>query len=88
MPLMRVALLGGVVFLGAVGLFLGGVVMLTSWQNGAITLSWTDAGRDVTQTVTRAGDAARFWRLYGTMGLAPAVLGAAAMIFGIGALRR
>ena len=88
MPLFRMALLGGVVFLGAVGVFLGVVVMLTSWQNGAITWSYTDAGRDVTQTVTRAADAARYWRLYGTMGVLPAVLGAAAVLFGLRALRR
>ena len=88
MQLIRVVLLGGMAFLGAVALFLGGVVMLTSWQSGTITLSYTAAGNGVTETVTRTVDAGRFWRMYGTLGIAPAVLGAATMLICVRALRR
>ena len=88
MPLMRVIFLAGVAFLGAVALFLGAVVMLTSWQSGAISLSYAEAGKGMTETVTRAADAARFWRLYGALGIAPVLLGAAALLLSVWALRR
>lgn len=88
MSMFRMVFLGALVFIGAVALFLGGVVILTSWQNGAITLSYSDGGRTVVETIGRAADGDRFWRLISTMGLLPAALGAGAMWFGLRALRR
>jgi hypothetical protein len=88
MPLLRMVFLAGVVLLGGVGVFLGVIVMLIGWQAGAISLSYVQDGKDVAETVSRAADGARFWRLFLAMGAAPAVLGLAALIFGVLALRR
>ena len=88
MPIMRVVFIGALAFIGAVAIFLGAVVMLTSWQSGAIELSYTQAGRAVNETVTRLGDSARFWRLFSLMGIAPFVLGGAAVTIGVRLLRQ
>ena len=88
MSMFKMVFLGGLAFVGAVALFLGGVVMLTSWQSGAITWTYTSGGRDVTETARRAVEAGRFWQLYGTMGVLPALLGAAALLYSVRALKR
>ncbi len=88
MPLLRIVVLAGVVVLGAVGVFLGLVVMLTSWQAGTIALSYVQDGKTVSDTVSRVADGARFWRLFLAMGAAPAVIGLAAMLLGVRALRQ
>ena len=88
MPLLRIVFLAGVVLLGAVGVFLGAIVMLTGWHAGAISLSYMQDGKAVSETVSRAADGARFWRLFLAMGAAPVVIGLAALIFGVRALRR
>ena len=85
---MRVAFLGCLAFIGAVAVFLGAVVMLTSWQTGTIEISYSESGKIVTEKVARALNGARFWQLYGMMGLAPAVLGAIAVMFGVRGLRQ
>ena len=48
MAIFRIMFLACLAFIGAVALFMGGVVMLTSWQNGAIMLSYTVDGQAVT----------------------------------------
>ena len=83
MPLLRLGFFAGLAFIGGVAVFMGAIVMLTSWQNGAIMLSYTAGGKSMTDTVSRAGDAAQFWRLYAMMGIAPVVLGAAAIWYGV-----
>lgn len=88
MPLFRMIFLVALVFFGGVALFLGGVVMLTSWQNGAITLSYTQEGRTIVETISRTADSGRFWQMYSWMGIAPAVFGVAALAFGLRAIRR
>ena len=88
MQLFRMLFLGGLVVAGAIAIFLGGVVMLTSWQSGAISWTYSQSGRSVTETVTRTADAARYWQLYRSMGIMPASVGALVMAFGLWALRR
>lgn len=72
-------LLCAAALLSAVANFLGIVIVLTSLQNGSISSSYAIGGSDVDETVTRTGDAARFWRLLAAMGIAPAAIGAAAL---------
>jgi hypothetical protein len=88
MPLLRIVFLAGVVVLGGVGVFLGILVMGTSWQAGAISLSYVQDGKTVSDTVSRSADGARFWRLFVSMGAAPAVIGLAAVVLGVRAIRR
>lgn len=87
MGMFKLAFLAAIAFLSAVGIFLGAVMLITSLQNGSITLSYTSGGESITDTITRAGDAARFWRLMGTMGALPLVVGAAAMWYSVRKLR-
>jgi hypothetical protein len=87
-PLLRIVFLAGVVALGAVGVFLGILVMVTGLQVGSITLSYVQDGATISDTVSRASDGARFWRLFVSMGAAPAVVGLAAVVLGVRALRR
>jgi hypothetical protein len=88
MPLLRIVFLAGVVVLGSVGAFLGILVMVTGWQTGAITLSYVQDGKTVFDTISRSADGARFWRLFVWMGGAPAVIGLAAVLLGVRAIRR
>lgn len=73
--MMRAVFLAATAFLSAVAIFLGCVLVLTSLKLGSITLSYSDGKDIVTDTVTRAGDAARFWRLFASMGLMPIAIG-------------
>jgi hypothetical protein len=83
----RLIFFGVSAFLAAVAIFIGAVTMLTALQSGAIMLSYTSDGRVVAETITRAADAGRFWRLFAAMGALPAVLGAAALWYAIRKLR-
>lgn len=76
-----------VAFLAAVAIFIGTVVMLTSLQNGAISWSYGSGAKAMAETVTRAADGARFWRLFATLGALPAVIGAAVMWFSVSKLK-
>lgn len=87
MGLFKVGFLAVVAFLSAVGIFLGCVTVLTSLQNGAIVLSYTSDGKGITETISRAGDNARFWWMLLAMGLAPVAIGAAALWYSVGKLR-
>ena len=87
MAIFRIMFLACLAFIGAVALFMGGVVMLTSWQNGAIMMSYTVDGQAVSETINRATDSSRFWRIYTLLGIVPAALGAAALAYGVRHLR-
>lgn len=87
MPLLKFGVFAGMSFFGAVALFLGAVVMLTSWISGEISWSYSVNGRPVAETISHARDAARFWRLYLVMGCAPVAVGLAAMLYGWRKLR-
>ena len=87
MQMYRVIFFGALAFFAAVAMFIGVVVMITSLQNGAITWSYTSSGKGITETISRAADAARFWKLFATMGIVPLVLGAIAMWFSVRKLR-
>ncbi len=87
MQMYRVIFFGALAFFAAVAMFIGVVVMITSLQNGAISWSYTSGGKNFNETTVRAADAARFWKLFATMGITPLVLGAAAMWFSVRKLR-
>lgn len=87
MGIFKLAVLVVITFFSAIAIFLGAVMMITGLQNGAVTISYTQSGKSITDTVTRAGDAARFWQLMGTMGALPFVVGAAAMWYSVRKLR-
>lgn len=87
MGIFRLFFFGAAAFLAAVAIFLGLVVMLTSLQSGSVMLSYTSDGRAVSETITRATDAGRFWKLFTTMGVLPATIGAVALWYCVKRLR-
>lgn len=87
MNIFRLVFFGAVAFLAAVAIFMGLVMMLTTLQNGSVMLSYTSEGKVVSETITRSADAGRYWKLFATMGVLPAVLGAAALWYSVRRLR-
>ncbi len=87
MAMLKVGFLFAVAFLAAVAMFMGAVMMITSLQNGAISISYTSGGRSIDETVMRAADGARFWRLFWMMGVLPMALGALACWLSVRKLR-
>jgi hypothetical protein len=65
--------------LAAIALFIGAVTLLTSLQNGAITVTYTVDGKPFDETVRRAVDGDRFWRMLALWSGLPLLLGAAVM---------
>jgi hypothetical protein len=87
MGMFKLAFMAVVAFLSAIGIFIGCVTLLTSLQNGAIALSYDSGGKAITETISRAGDSDRFWRLLLWMGLAPIVIGVGALWYSVRKLR-
>ncbi len=87
MGMLKVGFLAAMAFFAAVGIFIGCVMLLTSLQNGAISLSYTSGGKGIVETITRADDNARFWRLLLTLGFAPIGIGALALWYSVRKLR-
>lgn len=73
--------------LAAIAVFIGLVTLITSLQNGAISVSYTMQGKLVDETVARAIDSARFWRLVGLWAGLPLVLGGGALWYSVRQLR-
>jgi hypothetical protein len=88
MPLLKMIFFAGLVLLGGIAVFIGGIVMLTSLQSGAIVLTSGPSGSEVTETITRAADESRFWRLYAVLGVTPLVVGGAVLWWGVRAFRQ
>lgn len=82
MLFLRPIFLVGLIFLGAIGAFVGAVMLMSGLGSGQISLSYDQGGRLVSETISRAADGSRFWRVLGLMGALPLVAGAAAAWFG------
>jgi hypothetical protein len=74
-------------FFAVVALFIGAITLLTSLQNGAISVSYTMNGRVIDETVSRAAESARFWRYLGLWAGLPLVIGAGALWYSVRKLR-
>lgn len=87
MGMFKLVFLAAVAFFSAIAIFIGGVTILTSLQNGAISIGYTSGGKPVSETISKVADAGRFWQLMLTMGGLPVVIGAVAMWYSIRKLR-
>jgi hypothetical protein len=87
MGMFRLFFFGALAFIAGVAIFIGGVMMITSLQNGMIGISYTSGGKAVTETISRTADNARFWRLMVTMGVMPFVIGSAVLWLSVRKLR-
>lgn len=88
MGMFKLVFLFALAVLAAVALFIGAVTLLTSLQNGAITVSYTVAGKPFEETVRRAADGGRFWRTLGLWSGVPLVLGAGVLWYAVRQLKR
>lgn len=76
MPMFRAGLAVAAMLIGAIAAFLGVILTASAIKNGAISLSYNSGDSIISETVTRAGDAVRYWQLVVALGVAPAILGA------------
>lgn len=88
MPLLRFILPIGALFLGAVAVFMGAVVLLSSLRAGQISTSWQSAEGLVMLTRSRASEPEEFWKLVGLFGALPLAFGGAAIWWGRRTMRR
>jgi hypothetical protein len=88
MSMFRAGLAAAAVFIGAIGALLGVVMLVSALGSGTIAMSYGTGVNAVAETVSRAGDPGRFWRLVAALGVGPLVLGTAAAIWGSRQLRR
>ena len=82
MSMLRAGLTAGLMVIGAVSALLGAVIMLSALKTGAINISYGTGANAVAETVTQAADAARYWRLFAGLGVAPLVAGSVAAWWG------
>ncbi len=88
MSMFRAGLAAAAVFIGAIAALLGVVMLVSALGSGTIAISYGAGANAVAETVSRAGDPGRFWRLVAALGVAPLVLGAGAALWGNRQLRR
>lgn len=74
--LLRAGMAVAAVFFGAAAVFLGILLVFSAITSGTIHLSYGDDGKVVSESVARAADAARFWKLVFGLGILPAAIGA------------
>lgn len=86
MQLLGVVFAAGLIFLGAVAVFLGSVLSIAFWKTGVISLSW-GAGTDQSRDVLLSAAPDEFWLYFVLIGLLPIVAGAGAIIVGRRMLR-
>lgn len=75
MIMLRAVLAAGAVLIGAIAAFLGGILVISAVTSGTIDFTYASDGKMVSESVSRAGDAARFWKLVFGLGVLPAGLG-------------
>lgn len=72
-----------VAFFACVAIFIGGVTLLTSLQNGQISITYASGGQAMAETAVRTVDGARYWRLVGLLGALPTAIGAAVLWYSV-----
>lgn len=71
MNMLRAGFAVGAMFIGAIGAFLGAVMLASALKSGSIALSYGTGSTAVSETITRAGDAARYWQYVMGLGVLP-----------------
>lgn len=88
MPLFRAGFAVAAMLIGAIAAFLGVILTASALQTGAISLSYGNGAAAVSETITRAADAARYWQVLVALGIAPAILGSLAARWGWRSINR
>lgn len=82
MTMFRAGLAVAALLIGGIAAFLGIVVTFSALKTGGVSLSYGSGETAVAETITKAADAARYWRLVIGLGVAPALLGTIAALWG------
>ena len=88
MPITRLMLACGAIFLGAVAIFMGGAVSISALGTGVIRYSHGDGAATVTHALRRDDDASAYWQALALIGGVPIGLGLAALVWARRSLRR
>ena len=70
-------------FISAVAIFVGCVLMLAFLKSGEISVSYLSGGLPFSETISRATDNDRFWRLFAAFGFAPVIVGAGVLMYSV-----
>lgn len=87
MTMFRAALAVGMIFIGGIAAFLGGIVLGSALSTGTIVLSYGTGSNATTEVVSHAADPGRFKEFALMLGGAPLVLGGLAAWWGWRTLR-
>jgi uncharacterized membrane protein HdeD (DUF308 family) len=82
MDMLRAGLAVAAMFIGAIAALMGAIMIISALKTGAVQFSYGSGGNVVSETVTRAADAARYWRFVAALGIAPVVFGVVAARWG------
>lgn len=82
MPMLRAGLAVAAMFIGAIAAFLGVVVAISALRSGSIQMSYGSGPDAVLDTVSRAADAVRYWKIFFALCVVPTVLGTLAARWG------
>jgi hypothetical protein len=88
MSMFRAACAAAAMFIGGIAAFLGVVLMISALKTGSIALTYSAGAQTISETASRVTDAARYWRLFVGLGVAPALLGLIAARWGWRAINR
>lgn len=82
MGMLRAGLAVAAMFIGGIAAFLAVVIAMSAIKSGSLHISYGTGADAVTETVTLAADAARFWKMFVTLSVAPGILGVLAARWG------
>ncbi len=88
MSMFKAGLAVGAIVIGGIAALMGITLLITALGADEITYTYGQAGELVKQTVTRTGDAARYWQLVGLLGVLPVVLGLVGLRWGWTTIKR
>ncbi len=88
MAMLRLAMMIMCVFLGGIGVLIGGAITAGMLSSGEVSYTVPIAGRTVAKSVNRASEPTEFWQTFALIGLLPMLLGSAAARYGWRALTR
>jgi len=83
MQLFRPIFFACLVLYGGAALLIGAVATYSALSTGTVMLSYMADGKAVSETVLRASEPDRYWRLVAMAGIMPLVLGAGTVWLGV-----
>ena len=87
MPVLKAGMAVAAVIIGAISALFGIVLLVSALRSGAIEISYGIGANVIHDTANRSVDAAHYWQLLVTLGLAPLVIGLVAVRWGWRAIK-